>query len=168
MIQENARGLTLPELLAGLLILATCWHGATVVWHQLLPAQQVIAASNAVQGALHLARSEASTGGAIALCAQEDCKRFEVSRELLLLRPGQAPVTRIELPGDTSISWHSFQARPELLFHRDGRLHYQNGHLLVCHPRGQSRRLVLNRTGRARIERHDDDTARCLDRHAPR
>lgn len=168
MIQEKVRGLTLPELLVALLILATCWYGSAVIWCQFLPTQQVIAASNAIQGAMHLARSEASTGGAIALCAQADCKRFDVSAELLLLRPGQPPVTQIALPGGTSVSWHSFQAKPELLFHRDGRLHYQNGHLLVCHPRGQSRRLVLNRTGRARIEQHDSDTARCLGRQVPR
>lgn len=158
-------GLTLPELMITLVVLSVGWHFGHSMWQSTIPAWQVVADSNALLGLLHQARSEAVTGR-VHVCDDQDCARFGITGQLRLTRSPEdpVPIAVLALSGQNSVSWHSFRGGAQLTFMPGGRTHYQNGHFLICHPRGASRRVVLNWTGRARIEHLHEDSSRCLNR----
>lgn len=162
---KTETGLTLPELMVTLVVLSVGWHFGHSMWHSTIPAWQVVADSNALLGLLHQARAEA-VRGQIHVCDDRDCAEFGIASQLRLTRAPDSPaaVAVLALSGQNSVSWHSFGGGGQLTFMPGGRTHYQNGHFLVCHPRGASRRVVLNWTGRARIEQRPEDRARCVGR----
>ena len=162
---KTETGLTLPELMITLVVLSVGWHFGHSMWHSTIPAWQVVADSNALLGLLHQARAEA-VSGQVHVCDDQDCTRFGITGQLRLTRDPAHPTTLavLTLSGRNSVSWHSFRGGEQLTFMPGGRTHYQNGHFLICHPGGAARRVVLNWTGRARIEHRQEDETRCMGR----
>lgn len=158
----SAAGFTLSELLVCLLLASTLAIAATSTLSRFAAEQRLISASNDLLTLMRLARAEAMTSGPILLCDHNHaCTRFETTQNLAVLRAsntpphmepeaGRPPLALLTLPPDVHVSWRRFRGSA-LLFHRNGILHFQNGHFLICN-RHASRRIVMNWAGRPRVE----------------
>lgn len=155
-------GVTLVELMVGLLIAAVIVFAAVPGMNRMIERHRTDAAVNSVLGLMTLARGEAMTGGPVLLCdALRGCDDFAITNQLLLARAdpeppherplaNQPPLARLTLPEGTSLQWRRFRGEA-LRFQRSGILHYQNGHFLVCNGQA-ARKIIMSWSGRARVE----------------
>lgn len=173
-IAGKQQGFTLVELLVTLAV-------ATIVLGLGIPAMRALVLPSTMHawvgtyhGALQLMRQEAvSTNQGVSLCWLDDTGRctghwgarltlfLDPRREGRLARPDDR-VSEIRLAGtdDIEVRWSGFGERRFLHVRANGSFR-QNGRFTFCHrhpPRGSSgggRQIVVNVTGRARVERLD-------------
>lgn len=171
------KGLTLIELLAGLLVIATLLHLAAPSFTSLYRREQSTAALNAIIGAVNIARASAITlNRSVVLCpsnSKDDsagcARRNQWHLGALVFadanhngqRNDDEPVLR-RVPGwndGATISWRSFRNRSYLRFKGSGVTDWQNGSFTWCPANGElteAVQVVLNAGGRTRRARDLD------------
>lgn len=167
---KRMSGLTLPELLFGMIIMIIVIGFAWPGMDSLLVRQSLISKANQLAGLIRSARARAVASEPVLICSRrERCASFkEPAGALLLVRDlddnrllGNADEveTGIELPDGMTVLWRSFRAKPWLRINRRGTAWYQNGHFLLCY-REKGYKVVVNYQGLPRTERVADDECR--------
>ena len=158
----QSHGVTLVELVCTLAVMLVVLQGGLTLFGDLLPSTRLTSDTNLVVGLLAEARRHALGREPVMVCAaNSDCTRFSTSDGLMLVvdrnhnqqrDTDEDILAQIQLHPHTQISWHSFRNRPNLTYHNNGLSYFQNGHLLLCTPKGASK-VVLNWIGRAHVEK---------------
>ncbi|MFK7916407.1 MAG: GspH/FimT family pseudopilin [Pseudomonadales bacterium] len=176
-MRATAHGLTLIELLATLLVLATLLHLATPAFTSLYRREQSTAALNGLIGAVNLARASAITlNRSVVLCPSDArdktagcAARNQWHLGALVFADsnhnGQhnssEPILR-RVPGwqdGATVSWRSFRNRSYLRFKGSGLTDWQNGSFTWCPEERtltEAVQVVVNAAGRTRIARDSD------------
>lgn len=141
--------------------------------HDLVQSQRAAAASNAIVGAVHLARAAAITyRSAVILCPRDgrNCGGraqwrnggliFLDGNRNAQLDAGEAVLGAMAAvePG-AALVWRSFRNRSYLRFEPSGYTAWQNGHFQYCPASGDvrhARQIILNAQGRTRSARDGD------------
>ena len=153
------KGFTLPELAITLVIVSIIAAASSPTIRYNLDKARVVSATNNILGLIQLARSTSLSHRQVYLCdALNNCNAFNKTNTLQLSHPSHAEdgtisfdvLRELTLPTHTYVQWRRFRG-DALIFHNDGRAHFQNGHFLIC---GQSsaRKIVMNWAGRPRVE----------------
>lgn len=153
------KGVTLPELIISLAIISLLAVVGSPSIQRNLDRARVISATNNILGLIHLARSTSLSNRQVYLCdGHYHCDAFRKTNTLQLLHPrankdGTSDLDvfqELTLPAKTHVQWKRFRGNA-LLFHTDGRTHFQNGHFLICGETA-ARKIVMNWAGRPRVE----------------
>ncbi len=167
------RGITLIELLVTLAVAAVLLHAALPAFADLLASQRAAAASNAVVGAVQLARSSAITHRtAVTFCPRSGnaCGGRAHWRDGGLvfldhnrnaeLDAGEPLLgTLAALEAGATLAWRSFRNRSYLRFEPRGYTDWQNGHFQYCPASSDARharQVIINAQGRTRSARDRD------------
>ena len=167
------RGVTLIELLITLAVAAVLLQMALPGAHDLLQSHRAAAASNAVIGAVQLARASAITyRTAVTLCPRDGqaCGRrahwrnggliFLDANRNAQLDSGEAMLGAMAaVEAGATLAWRSFRNRGYLRFEPSGYTAWQNGHFQYCPASGDARharQIILNAQGRTRSARDRD------------
>jgi len=169
---ERMHGQTLVELMVCLLIGGIVLTLALPAFTSTLQRNQQTQAVNQLLGALHYARSSAVMGRkTIALCSGDaPCNPEQTWQNQLLifndlnkngqLDNGEALLQQLPLSKGYSWYWSNFRSRPYMQFEADGTTRALNGTLTLCHADTPTRQIVINLTGRARLQAAPGNT-RC-------
>lgn len=161
---ERMHGQTLVELMVCLLIGGLLLTSAVPALTSTLQRGQQTQAVNQLIGALHYARSSAVMGRkTIALCSGEaPCNPEQTWRSQLLifddvnkngqLDNGETLLQQIFLLEGYSWYWSNFRNRTYMQFEADGTTRALNGTFTLCHADSPTMQIVINLTGRARIQ----------------
>lgn len=155
-------GLTLPELLVALSIVAVVAAWTAPGMRALLTSQTLVSRSNQLVALIHSARARAVAAAPVLICSRaEHCETFhEPSDALLLVRDlndnrrldeEDEVELGVELPDGMTVMWRSFRGKPWLRINRRGVAFYQNGHFLLCYG-GKGRKVIVNYQALPRIE----------------
>lgn len=152
------RGFTLVELMTTLIVISILAVFASSFSQDFLPRQKIIAKRNELTGFLQQARAEAISRGGIMICATtSECKGFDGS-SLYAFNDinnnqrhdaNETIVATLTLPQSMHIYRNGWGKQDYLAYDNMGRLHYQNGHFLICDS-GLGSTLILNWRGRIR------------------
>ena len=168
-LRQQQRGATLVELLVVMLIVVLIAQQASAFASQLLTEQRLTSRSNALVGLLYRARMHGIEQGGVWVCATDHCDQFGKSPQILIIgnhsgSPAASPTGPIieqwRLPGGMTVEWRSFQNRPWLYYRANATSHFQNGHFLLCY-KGRSRKVIITRIGRPRVDTTHSDASRC-------
>ena len=155
------KGYTLTELIICLAIIGALAALSAPAANRFVQKQRVTSATHQVLSLMYLARSEALTRGPVMLCdGLRDCEAFSTTNRLTLhtVTPDgshQDPFTTLTLPDGVTLRWRRFRG-VSLIFQRDGRTHYQNGHFFVCNAFA-ARKIIMSWSSHARVERVEPD-----------
>lgn len=156
--KRTSTGFTLVELMIGIMLFGILAAFATSFTRDVVPKQKLIAKSNELAGFFRFVRGEAALrGGALVCSAGTNCRGFDGSDLIAFIdtnnnkrRDAQEPViTRVSSPSGLNIYRNGWGKQNYLEYDQTGRLHYQNGHFLICHS-GYGIRLIMNWRGRVR------------------
>jgi len=157
------QGTTLLELLFVLAILAVMLLIAAPNYQRLLIQQQLSSSAQQMLASLNYARHLAVTQGGAYVCdGEQGCDDFQRPNaiEIFVSAPDGSLNSHQWQPfhPEISVQWRRFRGN-HLYFNSQGRSVFSNGHFLLCHARhyGTAYKVVLNWSGRARIERTDAD-----------
>jgi len=162
-------GVTLPELLIGMAVVATLGVGAGTGLTRFLQESRMVTEVNAFVTALQLARSEAVKHGVrVVLCPSRDGRRCGNGRDWrfgwLLFQSddrehdADEPLLQTGNPLQADISLQSSNHRKRIVYQQDGTSGGSNASFTFCDRRGLARPRVicLSNTGRPRLT-----TTRC-------
>lgn len=165
-------GFTLIELLVALAVLAILLGIGVPVFGKAVASSRQLTSVNQLVADLNFARSHAITRGRmITLCAGEQAcngsPRWS-GRILIFLDANQNGqfdagddlVQISELSTSLEWSWSNFRNQPYMSFAPDGTTHSLNGTFTLCRDTSALRTIVINITGRMRLDLPDDDS-RC-------
>ncbi|MEE2604463.1 MAG: GspH/FimT family protein [Pseudomonadota bacterium] len=151
-------GFTLVELVTGLAILAILAAFAATFTQHFVPKQQLIGKRNELVGFFQLARGESLHLGAILVCSESaKCRGFD-GGDLIAFRDlngnrkkdrDERVIARLPATEKLKIFRNGWGKQHYLEYDSMGRLHYQNGHFLLCHS-GYGITLIMNWRGRVR------------------
>ncbi len=155
----RSKGFTLVELATGLTILAILATLATTLTHHFIPKQQLIAKRNELIGFFQLARGEALYHGSVLVCSENaNCRGFD-GGDLIAFKDTNRNqkkdrheniIARLSSSQELQIFRNGWGKQHYLEYDSMGRLHYQNGHFLLCHS-GYGIKLIMNWRGRVRL-----------------
>lgn len=146
------------ELIAAATVFAILAAFATSFTRDFLPKQRLIAKSNELAGFLRMARGEAINLGGILICSESSsCKGFDGGALVAFndrnhnkkQDDDEPAIARVSASPELRIYRHGWGKQHFLEYDRMGRLHYQNGHFLICHS-SYGITLILNWRGRVR------------------
>jgi len=163
---HRMRGLTLLELMATIMILASLALFAIPAFQDLKARTQATALSNHILGMVQLTRSTAVNYGTTAtLCPSLNsttCSR-KWKRGLIVFLDSNKDGKRTkdetivanlkELPEGAWIEWRAFQNPKYLQYQPSGRTNNHNGRFAYCPPNNNQRHaqeIIINKAGRAR------------------
>lgn len=152
------RGYTLLELLVTLVVAAILSVLYSSITSDFLPKQRLIAKRNELAGFFQLARQGAIANGGVLICSQDShCKGFD-GGSLIAFHDennnksrdgGEEILATVKATRQTTIYRNGWGKQHFLSYDQMGRLHYQNGHFLICNS-GLGITLVMNWRGRVR------------------
>ncbi|MCG8392412.1 MAG: GspH/FimT family pseudopilin [Pseudomonadales bacterium] len=152
------RGFTLLELITTLIIATILTIFANNITRDYLPKQRIIAKRNELVGFLQLARAGAIQGKGSLICSQKSqCQGFDGGGLIAFIDAnknkkhddGEKVLGRLTLSNGTTIFRNGWGKQKFLSYDSMGRLHYQNGHFLICNS-GYGTTIILNWRGRVR------------------
>lgn len=155
------KGITLIELVCALAIISISTLIAAPSFERIIQQQRVVQSTNRIIGLMQLARSEALSSGEVMLCdARQDCLSFNHTDLLALYytdgrQNPKKSFTQLQLPKGVSVRWRRFRGNA-LIFHYNGRAHYQNGHFFICNSH-TARKIIMSWSSHARIEKAEPD-----------
>jgi len=161
---KRMHGQTLVELMVCLLVGGIMLSLALPSFTSTLKRSQQTQAVNQLLGALHYARGSAVMGRkTIALCSGDapcDSEQAWQSKLLIFddlnkngqLDNGEALLQQLPLSKGYSWYWSNFRNRTYMQFEADGTTRALNGTFTLCHADSPTMQIVINLTGRARIQ----------------
>lgn len=154
-------GITLLELLFTLAISSIILTLAVPSYQRFIANQQLSQAAQQVLSLLYYARQLAVLQGGSYVCDGElGCNNFQRTQALEIYLPNQTDTLNshhwVSFAPAISVQWRRFRGE-HLYFNAQGRSIFSNGHFLICHQSTHhlAYKVVLNWSGRARIERTD-------------
>lgn len=154
-------GITLLELLFTLAISSIILTLAVPNYQRFIANQQLSQAAQQVLSLLYYARQLAVLQGGAYVCDGElGCHNFQRTHALEIYLPNHTDTLSshhwVNFAPAISVQWRRFRGE-HLYFNAQGRSIFSNGHFLICHQNARhlAYKVVLNWSGRARIERTD-------------
>ena len=152
------RGYTLLELLTALSVAAILAVLYSSITSEFLPKQRLIAKRNELVGFFQLARAEAITRGGVLICSKTsrcngfdggDLVAFHDDNQNKVRDGNEVILASVASTRKMPIFRNGWGKQDFLTYDSMGRLHYQNGHFLICNS-GLGLTLVMNWRGRVR------------------
>jgi len=175
-VRRQQRGVTLPELLVSLAVIATLVTGTVTRFHALARENRMVAEVNLFVMALQLARSEAvKYGRRMVLCPSMDkvnCGNSSAWSYGWMLfasdnreREADEPVLHAGNPLTAGIILHASNYRKRIMYQPDGSSGGSNSSFMFCDARqaAKPRVICLSNSGRPRLtyRRCDGTPIRC-------
>lgn len=171
MTPNRHAGFTLSELLVTLAMLGILLGIAIPKFATIIERNRQNGLVYQLQGTLHHARTHAiTTRQSVSICSgNSSCNDTQQwSGQLLSFRDpnrngqidlGEDILLASSLPDDYSWYWSNFRSQSHMSFKPDGTTHGLNGTFTLCHDDTPKRQIVINLTGRARLQTPPTNTA---------
>lgn len=165
------RGLTLPELLSIIALIAIITTIAIPAWHEFVAKNRSYELMHSVETAVRQARTSAVTmRQKIELCGTlngSDCNtdwsQGWLLRPLTQTNDAEPLWSELRQVNENKLQWAGFQKR--IAFHSNGITTATNGRFFLCRKQKIDWQLILNRQGRLRRASEQENRAedqRCL------
>lgn len=168
---NRLNGFTLVELMIALLLLSILIGIALPSFATLLQNSRQATTLNQLRVVLHYARSHAITSRqTVSICSgQTSCGASQQwSEQLLVFRDidsdggidnDDVVLHQANLPAGYGWHWSNFRNQPHMSFKPDGTTHSLNGTFTLCQDGQPTRQIVINITGRTRLQTLPSGTA---------